>query len=131
MDEQRIANIAKTLDITIDEARAMLEEDKTIDRMTSIKTVNSDLTEEQKKSAKKYTNVARGKEVSCTDAYGKKKKRTVKTDDVKQKLIKTIAESLKEIVDKIDVTNIQKTILLIIGDDTFEIDLKRKRKPKA
>ena len=131
MDEQRIANIAKTLDITIDEAREMLEEDKAIDRMTSIKAVNSDLTEEQKKSAKKYTNVARSKEVSCTDAYGKKKKRTVKTDDVKQKLIKTIAESLEEVADKIDITNIQKTISLMIGDDTFEIDLKRKRKPKA
>ena len=131
MDEQRIAHIAETLDITIDEAREMLEEDRAIDRMTSIKTVNSDLTEEQKKSAKKYTNVARGKEVSCTDAYGKKKKRTVKTDDVKQKLIKTIAESLEEVADKIDITNIQKTISLTIGDDTFEIDLKRKRKPKA
>ena len=131
MDEQRIAHIAETLNITIDEARAMLEEDRAIDRMTSIKTVNSDLTEEQKKSAKKYTNAARGKEVSCADAYGKKKKRTVKTDDVKQKLIKTIAESLEGVADKIDITNIQKTISLTIGDDTFEIDLKRKRKPKA
>ena len=46
-------------------------------------------------------------------------------------LIKTIADVLETVADKVDITNIQKTISLTIGDDTFEIDLKRKRKPKA
>lgn len=130
MDEQRIARIAKTLDITIEEAREMLEEDKAIDRM-KMSTVSDDMSKEQKQATKKYTNVARGKDVVSTDAYGKKRKRTVKADDVKQMLIKTIADVLEEIADKVDITNIQKTIALTIGDDNFEIDLKRKRKPKA
>ena len=77
MDEQRIAHIAKTLDITIEEAREMLEEDKAIDRM-KMSAVSDDMTKEQKQATKKYTNVARGKDVVSTDAYGKKRKRTVK-----------------------------------------------------
>ena len=129
----RIAEVAKKLGITYDEAKEMLEEDKAIDRMTKAKDINSDLTESQRKATKKYTNVARGREIQCADAYGKKKKRTIKADDVKQMLINLIAETLKnsDEVDTVNITNIQKTIALKIGDDDFEIDLKRKRKPKA
>ena len=131
--DKRIAEIAKKLDISYAEAEEMLAEDKEIDRMTSIKKVNSDMSEEQKKATKKYTNVARGKTVTSTDAYGKKKTRTIKADDVKQMLIKLIAETLENSaeVDTVNITNIQKTIAFKIGADDFEIDLKRKRKPKA
>lgn len=131
--DKRIVEIAKKLDISYAEAEEMLAEDKKIDRMTSIKKVNSDMSEEQKKATKKYTNVARGKQVASTDAYGKKKTRTIKADDVKQMLIKLIAETLENSaeVDSVNITNIQKTIAFKIGADDFEIDLKRKRKPKA
>ncbi len=121
--------VAKKLGITIAEAEEMLAEDKKVDRM-KMKDVNNDLTDTQKKAIKKHTNVGRGKEIQSTDAYGKKRKRTIKADDVKQMLIKTIAEVLEEVADKVDITNIQKTITLTIGDDNFEVDLKRKRKPK-
>lgn len=132
MDRKELEKIAKTLDITIEEAKEMLEEDKKIDRM-KVSAVNNDMSTEQKKAIKKYTNVARGREIQCADAYGKKKKRTIKADDVKQMLIKLIAETLENSseVDEVNITNIQKTITLKIGDDDFEIDLKRKRKPKA
>lgn len=125
--------IAKKLGISYAEAEKMLAEDKEIDRMTSIKKVNSDLSEEQKKATKKYTNVARGKTVTSTDAYGKKKIRTIKADDVKQMLIRLIAKTLENSaeVDTVNITNIQKTITFKIGADDFEIDLKRKRKPKT
>ena len=131
--DKRIMEIAKKLDISYAEAEEMLAEDKKIDRMTSVKKVNSDLSEEQKKATKKYTNVARGKTVASTDAYGKKKTRTIKADDVKQMLIKLIAETLENSaeVDTVNITNIQKTIAFKIGADDFEIDLKRKRKPKT
>ena len=121
----------KTLDITYDEAVEMLNEDKEIDRMKDSE-VTSDLSADQKKAIKKYTNVARGKEVDSVDAYGKKKKRTVKDDDVKQMLIALIAETLEDSfeVKDVNIINKQKTIAFKVGDDDFEIDLKRKRKPK-
>ena len=131
MDKARVLRIAKTLDISYDEALEMLSEDKEIDRMKD-KEVTSDISEEHKKTIKKYTNVGRGREVNGVDAYGKKKKRTVKEDEVKRMLISTIANALENLenVDTVDITNIQKTIAFKIGDDDFEIDLKRKRKPK-
>ena len=131
MDKARVLEIAKTLDISYDEALEMLAEDKEVDRMKD-KDVTSDISEEHKKTIKKYTNVGRGREVESVDAYGKKKKRTVKDDDVKQMLITLIAESLEDSfeIKDINITNKQKTIAFKVGDDDFEIDLKRKRKPK-
>lgn len=131
MDKARVLEIAKTLDISYDEALEMLAEDKEIDRMKD-KEVTSDISEEHKKTIKKYTNVGRGREIESVDAYGKKKKRTVKADEVKRMLISTIANALESLenVDTVDITNIQKTIAFKIGDDDFEIDLKRKRKSK-
>lgn len=132
MNDDRIKQIAKTLDISYNEAKEMLEEDKKIDKMTKSSDINNDLDENQKKTVKKYTNVGRGKSVDGVNAYGKKAKRTIKADEVKQSIIKIIAEALEscEQVDTITITNIQKTISFKIGADDFEIDLKRKRKKK-
>lgn len=128
----RIMRIAKSLDISYEEAKEMIEEDKAIDRMTKTEEINSDLDEKQRKAIKKYTNVGRGKSVNGVNAYGKKTKRTIKADEVKQSIIKIIAETLEncEQVDTVTITNIQKTIAFKIGADDFEIDLKRKRKKK-
>lgn len=128
----RIMHIAKTLDISYDEAKEMLEEDKKIDKMTKSEEINSDLNADQKKAIKKYTNVGRGKSVDGVNAYGKKTKRTIKADEVKQFVIRLIADTLENYdqVEMVTITNIQKTITFKIGDDDFEIDLKRKRKKK-
>ena len=53
MDKDRIARIAKTLDISYEEAKEMLEEDKKVDRMKD-KDVTNEINEEQKKAIKKY-----------------------------------------------------------------------------
>ena len=108
----------------------MLAEDKKVDRMTKAEEIDSDIDDKQRKTIKKYTNVARGREVKTSDAYGKKKTRVIKDDEVKQSVITTLAETLENIADKVEITNKQKTILFSIGSDNFEIDLKRKRKPK-
>lgn len=128
----RIMHIAKTLDISYDEAKEILEEDKKIDKMTKSEEINSDLNADQKKAIKKYTNVGRGKSVDGVNAYGKKTKRTIKADEVKQFVIRLIADTLENYdqVEMVTITNIQKTITFKIGDDDFEIDLKRKRKKK-
>ena len=52
MDEQKILEMMKILDISRDEAIELINEDKEIDRMT-VKQAESDLTEEQKKAIDK------------------------------------------------------------------------------
>lgn len=57
-DEKLIAKHINILGITREEAIALIEEDKRIDRMT-MKEVNADLTDEQKKAVKKATQADR------------------------------------------------------------------------
>lgn len=57
-DEKLIAKHINILGITREEAIALIEEDKRIDRMT-MKEVTADLTDEQKKTVKKATQADR------------------------------------------------------------------------
>ena len=52
MDEQKIIEMMKLLDLTREEAIDLINEDKEIDRMT-VKEAENDLTAEQKKAIKK------------------------------------------------------------------------------
>ena len=124
--EEQILKMMKTLDITRDEAIELINEDKEIDRKKDSQ-VDDDLSEEQKKAKKKYTNVKRG-----VNAYGKKTERVLKPDENKRLIIDIIANALKdcEIVSSVNITNPQKYITFNIESEDFEIDLKRKRKKK-
>lgn len=125
MNEQ-ILKLMKTLDITEEEARELFEEDKEVDRMTKMSDIDNDISEEQKKAKKKYTNVKRG-----VNAYGKTTTRELKPDENKRLIIRTIAKALEENgFEDVEVTNIQKYIAFKIGSEVFEIDLKRKRQSK-
>lgn len=126
MNEQ-ILKLMRTLNITEEEALELYNEDKEVDKMTKMSDIDSDISEEQKKAKKKYTNVKRG-----VNAYGKTTTRELKPDENKRLIIQTIAKALTECaeVSKLEITNIQKYITFSIGSEDFEIDLKRKRKKK-
>lgn len=119
--EEKIANIMEKLNVSRDEALEIIEYDNKIDKGI----IKDDLTAEQKKIIKKYTNVARG-----VNAYGKEQTRTIKTDEPKRYIIELISTALKnnEMISEVQIINAQKTILFKNGADTYEIDLKRKRK---
>lgn len=119
--EEKIANIMEKLDVSRDEALEIIEYDNKVDKGV----IKDDLTAEQKKVIKKYTNVARG-----VNAYGKEQTRTIKTDEPKRYIIELISSALNndEMISDVQITNAQKTILFKNGADTYEIDLKRKRK---
>lgn len=116
----------KSLDITREEALGLMEEDKEVDRMTKMSDIDNDISEEQKKAKKKYSNVKKG-----VNAYGKTTTRELKPDENKRLIISTIAKTLEENgFENVEVTNIQKYITFKIGSEVFEIDLKRKRQSK-
>lgn len=57
-------------------------------------------------------------------------KRERKEDPEKEMIIQKIAEILPEFAENVTITNVGKLISFKIGENDYEIDLKRKRKPK-
>lgn len=58
------------------------------------------------------------------------KERVQKEDSTKEMIIAEIAEILPKFAENVQILNKNKLISFQIGEDLFEIDLKRKRKPK-
>jgi len=125
--EKQIEKLMKTLEITREEAIEILNEDKEIDRMTSMSEIDSDISAEHRKIKKECTNVKKG-----VNAYGKATTRELKPDENKRYIINLLAEALRngDNIANVEITNIQKYIIFSIGSENFELDLKRKRAKK-
>lgn len=128
MDEKRISELMKTLDLTRDEAIELIRDDEQVDKM-GMKQVDDDLTEEQKKAIKK----AKGG-VRAVNAYGKKVTRERKENPTKASLIAEIADFLQKnsenAIENCEITNKERQIAFKIGENSFELTLVQKRKPK-
>ena len=128
MDENRISELMKTLDLTRDEAIELIRDDEQVDRM-GMKQVDDDLTEEQKKAIKK----AKGG-VRAVNAYGKKVTRERKENPTKASLIAEIADFLQKnsenAIENCEIINKERQIAFKIDEDSFELTLVQKRKPK-
>ena len=53
-----------------------------------------------------------------------------KKDTTKEEFIANLAQYLENFVENVEILNPSKLISFKIGEDTFELDLKRKRAPK-
>lgn len=121
-DEKRIELFIKNLGLTYEQAVDLLADDKQVDRMTSAKQWNDDLTEEQKKVVKQSKNVVKG-------STGKQSSpRERKIDDDKKLLIAEIANFLKGLNADVEIENDQKIIRLVFNDRKFKLDLSATRK---
>ena len=125
MDEQKIAEMMKLLDLNRDEAIELINEDKEVDRMT-VKEAESDLTAEQKKAIKKIKGGA--KSIKAVNAYGKNVTRERKAEETKRELINILQESLKTISEKLEVTNVERQIDFLVKNRKFRIVLSAPRK---
>lgn len=128
MNEKRIAELMKTLDLTREEAIELIQEDEKIDKMT-VKEAENDLTKEQKQAIKKVKNGAR-----AVNAYGKTVVVKHKENPLKESLITEIADFLqknsKNNVKNCEITNKTRQITFKIGENSFELTLVQNRKPK-
>ena len=125
MNEKRIAELMKTLDLTREEAIELIKEDEKVDKMT-VKETESDLTAEQKQAIKKVKGGAK-----AVDAFGKKRIVERKADDDKRFLIQILKDVLlqnDDIITDIDVTNIEREINFKMNDRKFKIVLSAPRK---
>ena len=118
--EDKILLMMKNLDITREEAIKLIEEDKRIDRMTSMKEIDNDLTDEQKEVVKKARRGSSGSKHKTTTKREKKK------DDLKASIIADIISVLN--ADDVNIINAEREIEFIKNDRKFKIVLSVPRK---
>ena len=123
-ENERIDEIVDLLGCSIAEAKQIIADDKAIDKGERM---SFDLTPEQEKQAKKYANVREHKK----PATYKWEKRERKADTTKEGVIAQISNFLTENgYENVEILNKSKLISFKIGEDTYEFNLIRKRKPK-
>lgn len=122
--KERIMRILKVSDAEADEIIAF---DKAIDRGER---TEYDLSPEAEKEAKKMANV---KNHSTTGAY-KWEKRKRKENPTKASIIAELAEFLAQAsenaCESVEITNKERQIAFRIGENSYELTLVQKRKPK-
>ena len=119
-EEKRVAEIMRLLKCSEEEAKSVIESDRRIEKGEKL----FELTEEQKAVAKKATNTKRGPTVYNFQQRERKKNST------KAEIIAEIAQFLTEKVENLEIINEEKLISFKMGENTFELDLRQKRKPK-
>lgn len=124
--ETRKEAIMRILKCSAEEADSIIADDKAVDRDEAM---DWDLSPEEHKAAMKFAN-----------ADEKKKpvqpvKRERKANATKGLIIAEIATFLREnseiCAEMVEITNKERQIAFKIGDDSFEITLTQKRKPKS
>lgn len=125
--EDKIKSLMDNLDLTREEAIELLEYDS--DNLESEEA--NELTQKAKsveppvKRGRKPR--AKGEGTSGVTQL----KRTKKENPTKLRIMLILANALQENDLKFEVTNAEKTIIIELDGNTFEIDLKQKRQPKA
>lgn len=124
LNETLIENHIKRLGITREQAIQLIEDDEKVDKMTSTKEINADLTEEQIKSSKKARQADRKPTVYKFDTS--KRKRAENTD--KRTLINTIKTALENgECENIDVTNVEREMVFYYKGTKYKIVLSAPR----
>lgn len=124
-DLEQINRIQKGLKCSYDKACEIYECDKEIDKGIA---QEFDLTKEQEKVAKSFAHTTSAEKKTAPTVY-KFDTRERKADTTKEGVIQAIYDYLTENnYENVEILNKSKLISFKIGEDTYEFDLKRKRK---
>lgn len=123
MAETQIERIMRNLKCSREEAEQILADDKSIDRGERME---FDLSPEEEKQAKKYANTG------TRQTNGAKTERKRKENPTKAAVIAEIAQFLTENgYDFVEIPNKERQIAFKIGENSYELTLVQKRKPKS
>jgi len=128
-DKGQKERIMKALGLSAEEAQAMLDYDREVDRTTG--GLEYDLSKEEAKAAIKQAH--KGQERTRKDAptVYKFDKRERKANLPKQEIVNKLFECLKEFTENVNITNKEREIAFTLGDNNFTVTVTQKRKPKA
>ena len=114
-NETLIKKHMETLGISREDAIQLILEDEAVDRMTSVKQIDSDLTDEQRKNAK-------------ANRQADRKPTVFKFDITKRAIIENVRSALAEMGGaEIDVTNIEREIVFNFNGVKYKITLSAPR----
>lgn len=122
MDEKKIASLMKNLQCTREEAIEVILEDARIDKM-SMKEINAEMTDEQKKAIKQATKTGTRK----TTVY-KFDTKTKPKDDEKVEIVKAIFENLN--YDNCVIANEGREITFSVNGSEYSLVLTKHRAKK-
>lgn len=122
MDEKKIASLMKNLQCTREEAIEVMLEDARIDKM-SMKEINAEMTDEQKKAIKQATKTGTRK----TTVY-KFDTKTKPKDDEKMEIVKAIFENLN--YDNCVIANEGREITFSVNGNEYSLVLTKHRAKK-
>jgi hypothetical protein len=123
-DQQKIVQLMALLQCTEEEARQVIEDDKAIDKGQKM---NFDLTKEQEKIARSYAKTQTHK---ITEPAKRERKPNLTKSGIITEIARFLTENSESGVENVEIINTEKLIQFRIGENTFEIDLKQKRKAK-
>lgn len=123
MDEKKIQQLMKSLDLTRDEAIELMEEDKKVDKMTKSSEIENDLTEEQKEGIKQNTKDHSGKYEKSAEALA--------AEEAKRQAKKSAMEILMDAVDNVEVTKEGKEFIFKVDNVKYRCTIVRVRKQDA
>lgn len=113
------------LGLTETEAEELIAYDNAVDKG---ETTEYDLTPEQKKIVKQYTNVGT-KEKSSKPVVRERKANPTKANIIAE-IAKFLQENSVNACENVEITNKERQIAFQIGENSYEITLIQKRKPK-
>ena len=120
--EEKIKQLMNALQVTREEAIEIIECDKAIDKGER---VDFDLSKEQEKEAKKWVNV--GEKTKKTERKTPVRKENVAKSTIISEISTFLTEKGYEFV---EITNKERQIAFVFGQNDYELTLVQKRKPK-
>lgn len=125
INEKLIEKHMKTLDISREEAIQLIADDEEVDRMTKTSDIDGDLSEEQRKSAKKARQADRKPTVYKFDTS----KRTKKENTGKRALMEAMKTALEDFgCENLEVTNVEREMIFFSNGVKYKVTLSAPRK---
>lgn len=115
-----------SLGLSEEEAKQVLQDDADIDH--NIKK-DFDLTPEQQKVAKQYTKVGTRKKTAYNFSQRERKANPTKATVIAE-IFKFLSENAEISAENLEILNKERQIGFKIGENSFELTLTQKRKPK-
>ena len=123
MNEKLIAEYMKKYGCSREDAISVIEDDMEVDKMSTVKELENDMSDEQKKASKE------AKKTGTRNYTFTKRER--KPDDEKAEIIAKIAEFLTENADYyVEIIKKEREISLKVGENVYSVNLVKHRPSK-